>query len=108
MLFHSKKKALEAERERVTALCAKELQYVSLRDCAENTETVLGKAGYINFAEDRIMILCEGKLVFSRPLAELTVGELMSKNGTTFTYVDPDTGKRMTVVAYYSYYRKTN
>ena len=51
------------------------------------------------------MILCDGSLVFSMPVSELTVGELLSKNGVTFTYTD-DSGKRMAVVAYYSYYRK--
>lgn len=106
MLFQSKKKKAEAERERIAALCAKDLQYVTLRDCAENTEVVIGKSGYINFGEEKIMILCEGQLVFSMPIADLTVGELLSKNGSTFTYVDKETGKRMTVVAYYNYYRK--
>lgn len=106
MLFQSKKKKAEAERERIAALCAKDLQYVTLRDCAENTEVVIGKSGYINFSEDRIMILCDGKLVFSKPVSELAVGELLSKNGSTFSYTDNETGKRMTVVAYYSYYRK--
>ena len=106
MLFQSKKKKAEAERERIAALCAKDLQYVTLRDCAENTEVVIGKSGYINFSEDRIMILCDGKLVFSKPVSELAVGELLSKNGATFSDTDNETGKRMTVVAYYSYYRK--
>ena len=106
MFFQSKKKKAEAERERIAALCAKDLQYVTLRDCAENTEVVIGKSGYINFSEDQIMILCDGKLVFSKPVCELTAGELLSKNGSTFSYTDKETGKRMTVVAYYSYYRK--
>ena len=108
MLFQSKKKKAEAERARITALCAKDLQYVTLRDCAENTEVVIGKSGYINYAvaEEMIYILCDGKPVFAKPVSELTVGELLSKNGSTFTYVDSETGKRMTVVAYYNYYRK--
>ena len=106
MLFRSKKKTAAAEQERIAALCSKDIQYVTERDCAENTETVIGKAGYINFSEGKIMILCDGSLVFSKPVSELTVGELLSKNGATFTYIDSDSGRRMTVVAYYSYYRK--
>ena len=104
MLFSSKRKA-RAEHDRIASLCSKELQYVTLRYCAANTESVIGKAGYINFSEEKIMILCDGSLVFSMPVSELTVGELLSKNGVTFTYTD-DSGKRMAVVAYYSYYRK--
>lgn len=105
MLFRSRKKAA-AEQARIAALCSKDLQYVTLRDCADNTETVIGKAGAINLKEEQVMILCDGVLVFSKPVSELTIGELLSKNGVTFTYQEPD-GKRMTVVAYYSYYRKS-
>lgn len=105
MFFRSRKKAA-AEQARIVSLCSRDLQYVTLRDCTDNTETVIGKSGAINFKEDQIMILCDGVLVFSKPVSELIIGELLSKNGVTFTYHDPS-GKRMTVIAYYSYYRKS-
>ena len=37
---------------------------------------------------------------------EVTVGELMSRNGATFTYRDPADRKKKTVTAYYTSYYK--
>jgi hypothetical protein len=104
MFFRKKQKRDDgASREKLSYLCEKTVSYVVSR--RRNDEAVIGKNGYINLAEGRIIICCEGKIIFDKPLDELSVGELMSKNGATFTYTGDD-GVKTTVIAYYSYYRK--
>jgi hypothetical protein len=108
MLFRRRQKRYEAEKtgQKLLELCEKPVKYVVLRDPAQHEETVIGKNGYINCSDGRIIISCEGKVVFDMPLEEISLGELMSKNGATFSYIDKKTNKKLTVIAYYSYYRK--
>jgi hypothetical protein len=105
MLFRGKaKRDGAASQDRLHMLCEKDVSYVVLR--VLNGETIIGKNGYINLADGRVIISCEGKVVFDKALSDISVGELMSKNGATFTYIDEATQNKITVVAYYSYYRK--
>ncbi len=100
---HREKKAQD-ESSRLNALCGKPVSYVCLRN--SEGERVIGKSGFLNFADSRIIISCEGKVIFNKPAEEIVLGELMSKNGVTFTYKCADTCRNVTVIAYYSYYRK--
>lgn len=70
-------------------------------------ETVIGKNGRICAATDTVELRFEnGSVPFSCPAETLEFGELLSKNGVLLTGDDTVTGRRLTVVAYYSYYRK--
>ena len=48
----------------------------------------------------------DGSVPFACPVETLEFGELLSKNGVLLTGDDTVTGRRLTAVAYYSYYRK--
>ena len=87
-------------------LCNRGIKYASLRTSGEYGEIILGRNGYINFCQERIIICCEGKKVFDRPIDDLTIGELLSKNGATFTFYNPDIHKKQIVTGYYTDYRK--
>lgn len=106
MCFFRRKKSLDSMGidEMLKYICKKPVKYVSIRRATDPTEEVLGKAGYINYKDGRVIISADMKIVLDRPVSELKVGELMSKNGATFSYVED--GEKMTVIAYYSYYRK--
>lgn len=70
-------------------------------------EVVIGKRGRICAATAQVELRFEdGSVPFSCPAATLEWGELLSKNGVLLTGDDSVTGRRVTAVAYYSYYRK--
>ena len=69
-------------------------------------EIVIGKDGRICAATEQLELrFSDGSVPFSCPVATAECGELMSRNGTLITGDDTVTGKRVTVVAYYKYYR---
>jgi hypothetical protein len=105
MFFRGRMKASQQEHADLSFLVQKPIRYAARRIGMDSTETILGKEGFINLHEGRIVISCENKVVLDRPISELTVGELMSKNGAVFTYTDEETGEKVSVIAYYSYYR---
>ena len=47
----------------------------------------------------------DGTVPFVCPVETIQCGELMSRNGVLITGDDQVTGKRVSVVAYYKYYR---
>lgn len=70
-------------------------------------EVVIGKNGRLCAATDTLELRFEnGSVPFACPVQTLEWGELLSKNGVLLTGDDTVTGRRVTVVAYYSYYRK--
>ena len=70
-------------------------------------EIVIGKNGRICAITEQVELRFEdGSVPFACPAETLEFGELMSKNGVMLTGDDIVTGKRATVVAYYTYYRK--
>lgn len=87
-------------------LCNRSVKYVTVRKLGENGETVIGRSGYINCVDGRIIICCGSVVPFDRHLEELVVGELMSHNGATFTFVDQADGRKKTVTAYYTSFVK--
>ena len=86
MLFARKPKRYEAEKtdQKLLELTKKKVRYVVIRDSRQNTQTIIGKSGYINFSEGRIIISCEERVVFNMPLEEISICELLSKDGATF------------------------
>ena len=70
-------------------------------------EVVIGKNGRICAATDQLELrFQDGNVPFSCPVSTLEFGELLSKNGVLLTGDDTVTGRRVTAVAYYLYYRK--
>ncbi len=104
-MFFRKQKQSQQEQADLSFLVHKPIQYVSRRVDGDYAETILGKDGFINLHDGRIIITCGNRVVFDRPLTELKVGELMSRNGAVFSYTDEETGERTSVIAYYVYYR---
>lgn len=86
------------------ALDGKLLTYAVRRD--PNGEIVIGKDGRICAATENVELrFSDGSVPFACPLSTIEYGELMSHNGVLITGDDTITGKRVTVVAYYKYYR---
>ena len=100
-----KKNKYEADAKLLGHIRGPAVKYVSLRRGDDPVEAVLGKNGAINFVNDRVTVVCEEGVVLDRPLSQTTVGELMSREGATFSFIN-DEGVRETVIAYYTYYRK--
>ncbi len=87
-----------------TALDGKLITYAVRREPAG--EVVIGKDGRICAATEQLELrFPDGSVPFSCPISTMEYGELMSHNGVLITGDDTVTGKRVTVVAYYKYYR---
>lgn len=70
-------------------------------------EIVIGKDGRICSATDLVELrFSDGSVPFACPAETAQFGELMSNNGVIITGDDQITGTRVSVVAYYRYYRK--
>ena len=86
------------------ALDGKLITYAVRRD--PNGELVIGKDGRICAATEQLELrFSDSSIPFSCPVATMEYGELMSHNGVLITGDDAVTGRRVTVVAYYKYYR---
>ncbi len=88
----------------IVALDGKLITYAVRRE--PTGEVVIGKDGRICAATEQLELrFSNGSIPFACPLSTLEYGELMSRNGVLITGDDIITGTRVTVVAYYKYYR---
>lgn len=78
----------------------------SVTERIDNEEILVGKSGSISIKDKTFIICCEGKVVFHGNAEEITVSELMSRNGIIISGFDEEKGEVRTVVAHFSYYRK--
>lgn len=99
MLFKKKNKN-SMSVEQLKKLDKRQLKYVTKRD-PEGGERKLGDGGAVNITGDEFTVVCFGKTVFSAPLNEVKVGELMDLSGFTAVYTDKN-GERISIVARYS------
>ena len=106
MGLFGRRAASREESGDLSRLADRAIRYAAVRVSGENGERILGREGYLNCADGRVIICCGPRTVFDMPVEEVTVGELMSRNGATFTYRDPADGKKKTVTAYYTSYYK--
>ncbi|MBO5646716.1 MAG: hypothetical protein J6S59_06325 [Clostridia bacterium] len=107
MFLFRKKKNINAPDPRLIArLNGKSLRYVTRRDEGDYKETVIGKGGSLNIRNDEVIIVCEAGEVLKKPVTEVVMGELLSNDGATFEFDGPE--GRITIVAYYTYYRKVD
>lgn len=100
MLFKKKNKGCMTA-EQLKKLDKTTLKYVTERDPESGRENKLGDAGAVNVMGRDFTIVCLGKTVFSAPLNEVKVGELMDLSGFTASYDAPD-GARHSIVAKYT------
>lgn len=104
MAWFLKKRAKDKQPSAVIALDGKLITYAVRRE--ETGEIVIGKDGRICAATETMELrFSDGTIPFACPLGSMEYGELMSRNGVLITGDDTVTGKRVTVVAYYKYYR---
>lgn len=90
--------------EGLERLDGKLITYAVRRD--PDGEIVIGKDGRICAATERLELrFSDGSVPFACPAITAQCGELMSRNGVLITGDDEVTGKRISVVAYYKYYR---
>ena len=100
-LFSRKKKTAPQGLERIDG---KLISYAVRREV--DGEVVIGKDGRICAATDVVELrFSDGSVPFSCPADTLEFGTLMSNNGVLLNGVDTVTGRRVSVVAYYKYYR---
>ena len=86
------------------ALDGKLITYAVRREA--NGEVVIGKNGRICVDNEQLELRFQnGTVPFACPLSTMEYGDLMSKNGVLITGEDTVTQNRVTVVAYYKYYR---
>lgn len=87
-----------------TTIDGKLISYAVRRD--PSGELIIGKDGRICAATDMLELrFADGSVPFACPLSTMEYGDLMSRNGVLITGDDTVTGKRVTVVGYYKYYR---
>ncbi len=104
MAWLFRKKAKDKQPAVLIALDGKLITYAVRRE--ENGEIVIGKDGRICVANEELELrFSDSSVPFACPLSSVECGELMSHNGVLITGDDIVTGKRVTVVAYYKYYR---
>ncbi len=78
----------------------------SVTERIDNEEILVGKSGSISIKDKIFIVCCDGKVVFHGNAEEITVSELMSRNGIIISGFDDEKGENRTVVAHFSYYRK--
>lgn len=78
----------------------------SVTERIDNEEILVGKSGSVSIKDKTFIICCDGKVVFHGNAEEITVSELMSRNGIIVAGFDEEKGEERTVVAHFSYYRK--
>ena len=100
MLFKKKNKGCMTT-EQLKKLDKTTLKYVTERDPETGREKKLGDAGAVNVIGGDFTVVCLGKTVFSAPLGEVRVGELMDLSGFTASCTDPN-GVRRSIVAKYT------
>ncbi|MCH5200054.1 MAG: hypothetical protein J1F60_03755 [Oscillospiraceae bacterium] len=100
MLFKKKNKGCMTV-EQLKKMDKTTLKYVTERDPESGRESRLGDAGAVNVMGRDFTVVCLGKTVFSAPLTEVRVGELMDLSGFTASYTD-SSGAHRSIVAKYT------
>lgn len=78
----------------------------SVTERINNEEILVGKAGSISRKDNRLIVCCEGRVVFEGDIFEISISELMSRNGIIIQGYDYEKGETRVIVAHFSYYRK--
>ncbi len=84
------------------ALDKRPLKYVTERDSETYTERRLGENGAVNIMDGDFVLVCSGKDVMRCPTEEVNVGFLMNLSGITVKGKDKNSGREMSVIAYFA------
>lgn len=77
------------------------IKYATERE-SDGTERVIGRQGAVSVNEERVVLLCEGRAVFSCHVNAVTCSELLSGDGAIFSGKDMDSGREMSVTAHFT------
>lgn len=108
VMFFKKKKNDQKNRETLDVyarIAGKEVNYITERDAATYTETVLGKEGGVCVVDGELVLHVCGHEEFRAPLDSVTLGELMSGDGVVVRGTDKIQNRERTLVMYFKYYR---
>lgn len=105
MLFGKKKKSDTMTAEQIRALDKKPLRCVNMRDSDTYKETRLGINGAVNVIGNEFVLVCEGVTVMRCDIDKVKIGELMSLDGITAKGFDKESGREISVIAYYEYWK---
>lgn len=109
MLFFNKNKNKNNNNKKDTMpvslikqLDRRPLKYVTCRDSETYKEQRLGENGAVNIMGNQFVLVCGGKNVLRCDLDSVRVAELMNLSGMTVKGFDKDSGKELSVIAYFS------
>ncbi len=107
-LFRRDKTTSPAYRRKMAQKVAgQQIKYTTER--VDNDDLVIGHAGALILRNDELMVYASQDIVFRADVKDLTVSELMSRDGVILTAPDLEhDGRVRTVIAYYSDYIKRN
>lgn len=94
-------KAKREARKTLSRVDGARIKYVTERS-ADGTEKVIGRNGAVSVNDERALLLCEGKAVFSCAVDEVRCSELLSGDGAIFIGRDIETGREMSVTAHFT------
>ena len=89
-------------------LNGRQIKYVVERLPDEESDIVIGRTGALILKGDELLVYSDEKVLFRAVTNELDASELLSLEGVILSAPDIEHGRRpRTVIAYYTYYRKT-
>jgi phosphopentomutase len=93
------------KREMAYAVCGQHIKYVTEK--RNDVDEVIGRNGGLNIRNDEFIVYASSDVVFRCPIDQLSIWELLSRDGVVLTGPDLEHGGvERTVIAYYVYYRK--
>ncbi|MCH5324858.1 MAG: hypothetical protein J1E39_06540 [Eubacterium sp.] len=84
------------------ALDKRPLKYVTERDAETYTERRLGENGAVNIMDGDFVLVCSGKDIMRCDIDKVHVGFLMNLSGMTVKGLDKNSGREMSVIAYFA------
>lgn len=102
MFFKSRKNIGSMTVKQKVLFDKRPLKYVTMRDSETYKEERLGENGAVNIMDGDFVLVCGGKDVMRCPLDEVCVGELMNLSGITVKGTDKNSGREMSVIAYFA------
>ena len=101
-IFKSKKDKYKMQPDQLKKLDRLPIKYVCERDSETYKEKRIGENGAINIMDGDFVVVCGGKDVIRCPLRSVSVADLMNLSGITVSGVDKNSGRQMSVIAYFS------
>ncbi len=93
------------KREMAYAVAGQHIKYVT--ENRNGVDEVIGRNGGLNIRNDEFIVYASADVLFRCPVDELSIWELLSRDGVVLTGRDLEHGgAERTVIAYYVYYRK--